>query len=66
MKAIAKALLAAAIATVGALATAAVDGGISLAEGLSAAAAGLIALGAVWGVPNAPATTKDQGADDAA
>lgn len=47
-----KAILAFAIAGVGALATAASDGGISLAEGLSAAAAALVALGAVYQIPN--------------
>ena len=49
---IAKALVACAIAVVGALVTGATDGGISLLDGLVAAGAGLTALGAVWGVPN--------------
>lgn len=48
----AKAFVACATAVVGALAVAAIDGGISLAEGLTAAGAGLVALGAVFGVPN--------------
>lgn len=52
MATIAKALLAGAIALVGSLATAAVDGGISTAEWLTAASTGLIALGGVWGIPN--------------
>ena len=48
-----KAILAFAIAGVGALATAAVDGGVTLGEGLSAAAAALVALGGVYQIPNA-------------
>lgn len=50
----AKAFLAFLIAGVGSLAVAAVDNGISLAEGLTAASVALIALGGVYGVKNAP------------
>lgn len=48
---IAKAITAALIAALGALAAAAGDG-ISVQEGLTAAVAGLVALGGVWAVPN--------------
>ena len=48
----AKGLLAGAIAFVGAGATAAIDGGISQAEWWAMAAAGLVALGGVYGIPN--------------
>lgn len=48
----AKALLAAAIAGVGCLATAAIDDGIVLAEWLTAAGAALTAAGGVYGIPN--------------
>lgn len=49
----AKAVLAAAIAGVGCLATAAIDDGIVLAEWLTAAGAALTAAGGVYGIPNA-------------
>lgn len=48
----AKAILAALIALVGALATAATDGGISLSEWLVAVGALLTSLGGVYLVPN--------------
>lgn len=48
-----KAILAAAIAGVGSLTTAAADGGVTLAEGLAALGATLVALGAVYQIPNA-------------
>lgn len=53
-----KALLASAIAFVGALATALIDdksiGEITDGQWVSAVLAGLVALGAVYGVPNRP------------
>lgn len=49
----AKAILAGAIATVGAVAVGYADGTMVAAEWWSAAASGLVALGGVWGVPNA-------------
>lgn len=49
-----KAVLAALIAFVGSLVTATVTGGISTNEWLTAVLAGLVALGAVYGVPNKP------------
>lgn len=52
----AKALLAGGIAGVGALATGAAAGGITTAEYLTAAAAALTAIGAVYRVPNTTAT----------
>lgn len=47
-----KAILACAIAGVGALATATTDGGVTLSEGLAALLAALTALGAVYQIPN--------------
>lgn len=49
----AKAIVGGLTAVVGSLAVAASDGSISLAEWLIGASAGLAAVGAVWGVPNA-------------
>jgi hypothetical protein len=49
---IAKALLAGAIAGVGAVAVGYADGAITTAEVWTAVASGLTALGVVWGVPN--------------
>jgi hypothetical protein len=49
---IAKALLAGAIAGVGAVAVGYADGAITTAEIWTAVASGLTALGVVWGVPN--------------
>lgn len=48
----AKGLLAGAIAFVGAGATAAIDGEITMGEWWAMAAAGLVALGGVYGIPN--------------
>lgn len=50
----AKAVLACLIAFVGVLIAAAADDHISLVEWLTAAGAGLAALGGVYGVPNKP------------
>lgn len=48
----AKALLAGAIAGAGAMTTAAADGDVTQAEGWTVALSALVALGAVYGVPN--------------
>lgn len=60
---IAKAILAGAIAGAGSLATGATDGTLSLAEWLAALSATLVALGAVYGVPNRadPSSTSGDG-----
>jgi len=50
----AKAVLAAAIAGLGALGTALTDGSVSTAEWVAVASAVVVALGVVWGVPNKP------------
>lgn len=48
-----KAILACAIAAVGALSTALIDNGVTAQEWCTVALAGLVALGGVWAVPNA-------------
>lgn len=50
----AKAILAAATAGIGALATGYVDDALTTAEALTAAGAALTAAGAVYGIPNRP------------
>lgn len=52
----AKAILAFLIAGSGSLAVAAVDNSITMGEGIVAASVALVALGAVYGVKNAPAS----------
>lgn len=49
---IAKALVATAVAGLGALSTALVDDRISQGEWVTVATAAVVALGAVWGIPN--------------
>lgn len=49
----AKALMAGGIAFTGAVAVAYTDGVATTAEWWTAASAGLVALGGVWGIPNA-------------
>lgn len=51
----AKAFLASLIAGVGVVSAGMTDGHLTAAEGVAAALAGLIALGAVYGVTNKPA-----------
>lgn len=53
MNTMAKAIYAFLSGGVGSLAVAAIDNGITLAEGLAAASVGLIAFGGVWGIKNA-------------
>lgn len=53
-KEIRKAVVATAIAFVAALTTALEDGNVTQLEWVLAAGAALVALGAVWGVPNTP------------
>lgn len=55
----AKAILAAAIAGTGALATAYADGDLTAAESWTALTAALVALGAVFGIPNGPGHTDE-------
>ena len=50
----AKAIIAAAVAFAGTVATGYVDGAMTAGEWWLAASAGLVSLGAVYGVPNAP------------
>jgi sugar phosphate permease len=52
----AKAILGALIAGLTALGTALTDGGVSASEWVAAAIATLVALGAVYAIPNAPVT----------
>lgn len=60
---IAKALVGAAAAGAGALATAAADDTVTTGEWYAVAAATLVALAAVWRVPNAePEPEEDEGA----
>jgi hypothetical protein len=63
VKSIAKALVGAAAAGAGALATAAADEAVTTGEWYAVAAATLVALAAVWRVPNEDADTEeDEGA----
>lgn len=52
----AKAIIGALVAGLAALQAALDDGGITAAEGIAAAIATLVALGAIWVVPNKPTT----------
>lgn len=54
----AKAIVAALIAGLTALGTALTDETVTTAEWTAVAVATLVALGAVWGVPNAPEPTE--------
>ena len=56
-----KAAVGALIAGLGSAATAVTDGHVTAAEWIAIALATLVALGAVWGVPNAAPVPYDQG-----
>jgi hypothetical protein len=55
-----KAITAALVAGLTALATALEDGGITAGDWITVAITFLVALGAVWTVPNLPAPAKEQ------
>ena len=59
----AKALVGATVAGLGAIATALVDERVTAAEWVGAAIATLLAAGAVWRVPNGPGRPDEGGGD---